>query len=300
MVPNPLFSFSLFGKTVSVYLYGIMIAIGLIACLIVYYVYTSKKNINREVQDFGFIVAILSIALGFVFAKLFQAVYDFIETGKFDFYSAGITAMGGFVGGAVVFIVAYFGVGHFIFGRKKNNIHLKDFNKILLAAPCCITIAHAFGRIGCLMAGCCYGEFLGYEPTVGGLYMRCGGTWGYYVPTQLYEALFLFVLFAALSVLYFKDFNITPHVYLIAYGIWRIIIEVFRTDERGAIVLGLAPSQWMSIIFMVGGAALFLLYYLKKIPFRFKNAEKQAQSLLAAQTEETELKDDKTKDEDNK
>ena len=92
------------------------------------------------------------------------------------------------------------------------------------------------------------------------------GVWGYYVPTQLYEALFLFVLTAVLSVLYFKRCNIIMALYLIAYGVWRMIIEIFRTDARGAFILGLAPSQWQSVIFIVGGVALIAFYLFKKIP----------------------------------
>ena len=57
------------------------------------------------------------------------------------------------------------------------------------------------------------------------------------------------------------------HIYLIAYGIWRIIIEIFRADERGAFVLGLAPSQWQSIIFILAGIVLFIFYIYKKWKF---------------------------------
>ena len=91
---------------------------------------------------------------------------------------------------------------------------------------------------------------------------------GYYVPTHLYEALFLFALFAVLSVLYFKNYNFTMHVYLIAYGVWRMFIEFFRDDARGAVVLGLYPSQWTSIIFIILGVALFVFYKIRKIPLR--------------------------------
>ena len=58
----------------GVYLYGICIAIGIIACLIVYYQYTKRKNMPADVQDFTFVVALIAIALGFLFAKLYQAI----------------------------------------------------------------------------------------------------------------------------------------------------------------------------------------------------------------------------------
>ena len=265
MVPYPVFS--IFGK--GVYLYGLFIAVGIIACFIVFLLYTKKLKMADEVRDFIFYVAIIAIILGFISAKLFQAIYEYIDTGVFDFFGSGITAMGGFVGGAAAFLLVYFIAGKFIFVGAKKGLHVKEFNKILLIAPCCILIAHAFGRIGCLMAGCCHGAFLGIEPVLGGIYMKGNGPygWGYYVPTQLYESLFLFVCFGVLSLLLFKKCNITMQIYLIAYGLWRIFIEFFRTDERGAVVLGLYPSQWQSILFILGGVALLVIYAVKKIPF---------------------------------
>lgn len=286
MHPQPLFSFTLFGKELSVYLYGLMIAIGIIACIIVFYLYTKKKDMPTKVQDFGFFVTIISIALGFLFAKLYQAVYDLIDSGKWDFYGAGITAMGGFIGGAATFVVAYFIGGKFYFKGKDKDLHKKEFEKIFLVAPICITIAHAFGRIGCLTAGCCHGELIssvkgewvfGTVPRYN-YYSSSGRVVfdGYYTAVQLYESLFLFALFAVLSIMYFKrSYRLTMPVYLIAYGVWRIIIEFFRTDYRGAKILGLAPSQWQSIVFILGGIAIIVYYLIKKIPLLLPNEKEE-------------------------
>ncbi len=271
MLPNPLFTLFNF----DVYAYGMCLAIGIVACLVVFYVFTRLKKMPNKVQDFTFFVAIGAIALGFVFAKLYQAVYNYIDKGVFDFYNAGMTVMGGLIGGAVAFLSLYFGVGELYFRGKEKGLHKKEFNKILLVAPICITVAHGFGRIGCLMAGCCHGSLLSTDNYVfGGIWMKgvTNGVWGYYVPTQLYEALFLFVLAGVLSVLFIKfDVNLILPIYLIAYGVWRIIIELFRTDARGGFVLGLAPSQWQSIIFIVGGIAIIVLYKILKIPFVLKD-----------------------------
>lgn len=265
MLPNALFT--VFGQ--GVHMYGVCLAVGIVMCLLVFYTYTKRKKMPAEVQDFVFFVAIGAIALGFLFAKLYQAIYDWIESGKFSFYNAGLTVMGGLIGGALGFLILYFGVGKFYFKGKKQGLHIREFNKVFLTAPICITVAHAFGRLGCLMSGCCHGALLSKtEYVFGGIWMRAAdtGVWGYYVPTQLYEALFLFVLTAVLTILYFKRVNIIMAIYLIAYGTWRMFIEIFRTDARGAFVLGLAPSQWQSVIFIVGGVALIVFYVVKKIP----------------------------------
>jgi prolipoprotein diacylglyceryltransferase len=57
-------------------------------------------------------------------------------------------------------------------------------------------------------------------------------------------------------------------LYLISYGVWRIFIEFFRTDYRGAFVLGMSPSQWQSIFFILGGIALLIFYKLTKKPYK--------------------------------
>ncbi len=257
---------------IEIYLYGIFIALGLLLCLATFFIFTKRKKMSQDVQDFTFFVVIISILIGFLIAKVYQAVYNWLDTGRWDFYGAGITVMGGLIGGAGMFLLCYFLGGKLIFKNNKIGIHKKEFNKILLVAPICICIAHGFGRLGCLMAGCCHGQYLGQEYVFGGIWMQ--GTvdkvskLGYYVPTQLYEALFLFALAILLSIIYFKQSNITMQVYLIAYGIWRIFIEFFRTDARGFTFLGLAPSQWMSFIFIAGGIAMLLLYKHLKIPFK--------------------------------
>lgn len=261
----------IFGYHLQIYLYGIMIALGIVVCLLVFYFYTKHKKMDGSVQDFIFFVALIAIALGFLAAKFYQAIYDWIERGYFDFYHAGITAMGGFIGGAAAFLAVYFGWGHFYFKGDKKDLHKKEFNKILLTAPICVTIAHAFGRIGCLMAGCCHGANLGTEYVVGGIWMGDA----FYVPTQLYEALFLFALFGVLSWMFFKGSNITHVVYLFAYGVWRLFIEFFRTDYRGAIVLGLSPSQWQSFVFILGAAAILVFYIVKKIPLVLPSEKKR-------------------------
>ncbi len=257
----------------GIYLYGICIGVGLVACILFFYFFTKKRNMPQNVQDFSFFVAIAAIAIGFLFAKLFQTFYNWIDTGEWDFYGAGITVMGGLIGGAGAFLACYFIAGKFYFKGAIKGIHITHFKTLLLVAPLCILIAHAFGRIGCLFAGCCHGKFISYQSGNGGLLMEGSKGLGYYIPVQLYEALFLFALTAILSLLYFKRCNVTHVIYLVSYGVWRIIIEFFRSDTRVVVSDGvkslfdiLSPSQWQSIFFILGGLALIIIYKVKKIP----------------------------------
>jgi phosphatidylglycerol:prolipoprotein diacylglycerol transferase len=98
------------------------------------------------------------------------------------------------------------------------------------------------------------------------------------VPVQLYEALFLFILFGVLTFLYMKkDFKLTLPLYLVFYGIFRFVIEYFRGDERGKLFGSdiISPSQFWSILMVVIGVALlFILRYLyKKYECKEKNEQ---------------------------
>ena len=125
--------------------------------------------------------------------------------------------------------------------------------------PCMITIGHAFGRIGCFFAGCCYGK-----PTDSIFGVQFPGAYferlGKVHPTQLYEAAFLFVLFGVLSwLLLKKKFQYTMTVYLAAYGVFRFLIEYLRYDDRGQLVSFMSPSQVWSMLFIALAVMVFFL-----------------------------------------
>ena len=272
MYPYPIFN--LFGNEVN--LYGVCIAVGIVCCLISFYILSKKFGMPEKVQDFVFFILIGALVAGFFFAMVFQAFYNWLDGKPFNIIGAGITVMGGLIGGAGCFLLLYFLIGKFYFKGNEKGLHVKHFNTLFRVAPICIAIAHAFGRIGCLMSGCCHGAYLGSEYVFGGIYMK-GTTfpyWGYYVPTQLYEAIFLFALAIVLTVLYLKRCNIIMSLYLIGYGVWRFVIEYLRTDYRG-ISVTLYPSQWLSIAFVLGGIALMIIYHYKKMPFFLSKEERQ-------------------------
>ncbi len=241
----------------NVNLYGVMIAVGLLACFGVLFYFSKRKGLDSRYTDFIFYDAVFSIVFGFLSAALFQAFYNYLENPEQGFrIGSGITFIGGLIGGVVAFLVIYF-----IF-RKHTHGKLTD---ILSIAPCCILIAHAFGRLGCLFAGCCHGEYLGENYVFGGIFMRPNsGPDGYYVPIQLYESLFLFILFGVCSYLVLKkDFRHNLSIYLICYGIFRFVNEFFRSDSRGQFIGSLSPSQFWSIVMVIAGVGVyFLLEYI--------------------------------------
>lgn len=125
-----------------------------------------------------------------------------------------------------------------------------------------IPFFHVFGRIGCHLAGCCYGmEYHGPLAVTFPLSkytLHSAGVPRF--PTQLTEVCFNFILFL---ILYFyikrKPKPGRPlGIYLTSYSIMRFTIEFFRGDiERGGL-LGLSTSQWISLALLPLGVGLLV------------------------------------------
>lgn len=236
MMPDPIF--------LNIHMYGIMIAIGVLCAFATLSVVAKKKSIDGKFTDFVFYNGLVSIAVGFGSAALFQAVYDYIENPSAGFhFNGGLTFIGGLIGGVICFLLIY------AFYRRKYTARLYQIISIL---PCSILIAHAFGRVGCFFAGCCYGKetdsFLGVQfPDLPNPVH----------PTQLYEAAFLFLMFAICLYFVIKmDFKHNLSVYLMAYGIFRFFLEYLRDDHRGALVGSISPSQFWSVLMVVAGVVV--------------------------------------------
>ncbi len=230
------------------YMYGLMIAVGILACFGLLFYFGKKRKVEEGFLDFIFYNGIAAIAFGFLTAALFQGFYDYIENPEAGFhpFDGGITFIGGLIGGAAIFLVIYF-----IF-RKKYKSKLIDVISFL---PCCILIAHAFGRVGCFFAGCCYGK-----PTDSFLGVQFPGMTEKVHPTQLYEAAFLFALFAICFLLYWKkNFKHNLSLYLLCYGVFRFLIEYVRNDDRGALIVGISPSQFWSLLMVVASVGVYFL-----------------------------------------
>ena len=258
MYPNPLFK--IFG--VEIDLYAIMILIGLIACFIFTYIAMKKSGYSSTARDIVLVIGFFAIALGLLFGVLVQSIYDFIDNPSDGFHITGkMTFLGGLLGGVIAYLGLYFLYVYVINPRLKEKSFFKsDMNKglweLLRFAPISITIAHAFGRIGCFFAGCCGG--IETDLWFG---IKFPGEDFKEVPTQLFEAIFLFLISFVMIVLYFKyEYKYNMGVYLVGYGIWRFLIEFVRNDDRGAFIPGLTPSQFWSLLMVIGGIAFFFIY----------------------------------------
>ncbi len=265
-------------------LYTWMIILGVLVAIVLFRIFCDKVQVDAKVFNFSLFVCVVCVVIGYASAVLFQSWYHFLATGNWV-WGAGATFYGGLIGAVVGFFVGYFLVGHFMFKDKK---HIAQIDKVVACAFPCIVIAHSFGRIGCLFAGCCYGFKIDAPIGLKMLIELSDGTmeWQYRLPTQLYEAIFLLILFAVLTYLLLKKKLIyTPSIYLIAYGTWRFAIEYARDDDaRGSSGISwLTPSQLTAVIMVIVGVALIFLYkklikgYLQKLQ---NNIDAQNKSVL--------------------
>lgn len=236
--------------------YGLMIGIGILVCLIVGLYRGEKKGMNQEaIVDIG----LLSMISGFLGAKLLYVIVEFDA-----FLSNPLEVLGseGFVvyGGIVLGIVCAA-----LYCHRKKLVFLKYLD---LLAPS-ISIAQGFGRIGCFLAGCCYGKET--TSSIGvvfpeGNFAPSGVK---LLPTQLFSSAGNFLI-ATVLLLYSKHSKKEGDVgslYLFLYGIGRFLIEFLRSDDRGNVGF-LSTSQFISIGIVLSA---FLLHFRHKLFPTHKN-----------------------------
>ena len=86
------------------------------------------------------------------------------------------------------------------------------------------------------------------------------------LPTQLFEAIFEFLLFAFMVIFRRKFKYSNAEIYLISYGIFRFILEFWRGDDRGSTGLFFSPSQILSIVLVITGVLIIL--FKRKVIFK--------------------------------
>ncbi len=247
MCTDPIIQFS--DGTGFGYPYGIMIAVGILACFAVLYGYGHYFKISTKLLDFTFYTAIGAIAVGFGFASLWQSLYNFIENPDRGFrFGTSITVIPGLVFGTAFFLGIYF-----LFYRPRSQERILH---LLPIVPCCFLIAHAFGRVGCFLGGCCYGR----ETDNSFFGVQLPGDDHLTLPTNLWEAIFLFILFGVCTYLIFRhNYRLTCPLYTFSYGIFRFINEFFRADHRGDFIPGITPSQFWCILIVIASVPFYIL-----------------------------------------
>jgi len=112
-----------------------------------------------------------------------------------------------------------------------------------------LTLGHAIGRVGCLLAGCCYGSVTDWW-------------WGIELhgahrhPTQLLESLGLLAI--GLYVYKWRASLKAFALYFVGYGLLRFGVETLRGDKIRGQWGAFTPSQWISLGLILGGGMIII------------------------------------------
>ena len=239
---------SLFGLSLGTY--GICCVIGGALAI-----WLAIRNGKRFQQDrFAMLEAcVWALIGGFLGAKLlyllvsFSDIMEMFQTSGFNWNTISSLLEGGFVfyGGLLGGLAALLLYLHHF--QLPYGVYLSSITPA-------IPLAHAFGRIGCFFAGCCYGKPVGW-----GIAMQQIPDVPR-IPIQLIEAGCLLVIFTGLLLLQRRRAHAPAlRIYLISYAVCRFALEFFRGDELRGIWLGRSTSQWISLAIILYFALAALL-----------------------------------------
>jgi phosphatidylglycerol:prolipoprotein diacylglycerol transferase len=252
--------------------YGVLIALGLLAAVWVCGLRGKARAIPAEVfMDLAFIAGFS----GFLGARILYILLDlpgfFAAPGAYIFSRTGFVFIGGL-------LAATAACSYYVYLKKLDFWMTADIAVIGVA------IGHAFGRIGCHLAGCCFGGVcpvpgLGIRvpvvimpdgqsvwPNAYEEHWRAGlleqgalqslPIW----PVQLYEAAALALLAMVLWVVGARQHRkgLVFGLYLTGYAAIRFALEYLRGDEGRGLFFGglLSTSQLLSIGLFIAGAVI--------------------------------------------
>lgn len=235
----------------TLYSYGLMTAIGIILAIWIGEIQLKKAEIAEEGFLYG--LGIVCVVFGYASSKLLfwiTILPELIEDpARLLDLRNGFVVFGGLIGGVL---------SAYVYCKKKRVDFWRMFD---LVAPL-VALAQCVGRIGCFLAGCCYGQPT--ESPFGvvfseSLYAPSGIR---LFPIQLVSSglnllnfLFLFFLWKTRKL----KKGCVGALYIITYSIGRFFLEYFRGDlERGSIG-ALSTSQFISIFTFGIGIAMLIV-----------------------------------------
>ena len=240
---------------ITIHGYGLMIGIGVLIAIGVVFFRARKQGIET---DHVYSLIVVGLIFGILGAKILYCIIEW-RTLIIDPWAvvagSGFVVYGGIIGGIIAAI---------IFARVKSISFLKLFDLIIPE----VAIAQGFGRIGCLLAGCCYGRetdsILGIVFHNSDLAPNDVSL----IPTQIIFCICAFALAIFLITVskYVKTSGVVGALYVILYSAGRFFLEYLRGDYRGTIFNALSTSQSIAIIVFIMGICYYgLLKFRKQI-----------------------------------
>jgi phosphatidylglycerol:prolipoprotein diacylglycerol transferase len=238
----------------TIHTYGLLVAMGfVIGILVTVRLGKNQAFSTQQILDMAFIM-ILSAIVGsrLLYILINLSYYTAHPIDILKIWQGGLVFSGGLIATASA-MALYLRSHHISFWAAGD-----------LWAPA-LAVGQAIGRLGCFMAGCCYGK-----PTNlpwGVIFTHPQSLAPRYIPlhpTQIYSSLAGFSIFFILLVLYGRrKFQGQVFLwYLILHSTTRLFVERFRGDERG-----LMPGTEMTLTQLVALgiliAAIVALFVLK-------------------------------------
>jgi phosphatidylglycerol:prolipoprotein diacylglycerol transferase len=227
--------------------YGVMIGIGILAAFYVSERQAKKVGMSPDEASNLIFICLITGFLGSKITYILTNLQAFLQNPASFLSSDGWVVWGGIIGGII---------GGWIWCKIRKLDFMAYFNLMIPV----VALAQGFGRIGCFLAGCCYGRPT--DSCIGVVFpagsMAPAGI--ALLPTQLFSAAGDLLITAVLLLLDRKKHarGMLLVWYLLLYGAGRFIIEFFRDAPRGA-VGALSTSQFISLFSLAAAAAVALL-----------------------------------------
>lgn len=238
--------------SLKIYSYGFMIAIGALSG-IAYMIIQGKKEVGLTFDQGNTLFLYIFIA-AFVGGKAFL----FFENPSLYAHDPGKL----FKGRGFVFYGSFlFAIPVMLWFFKKHKLNTFRMLDVMAITTC---LVHMFGRLGCFLAGCCYGvptdSFVGVTFTDPACYASPKNVPLH--PTQLYESTYILLVMILLLIIrkHRKFYGQLFLLYLILYAAGRSVLEIFRGDEeRGYLLNGyLSHAQFVALCIIAAAVYTYL------------------------------------------